>query len=262
MLRDADLSLANWFERTLPAGTGVRFDPPRADWQQPGRGSGGAFLSVFLCEVSRDGRDLPPSGWSEVRNGDGRLVGRQAAPRYYRLGYLISAWAAAAGADHDVSRRTIEEHELLGALIDACTNTDSLEDDDLTGTLVEAGLPTFVRCAVHDPGSAAAQGLWSGFGVAPRAHLMLEVVAPVVPSPFTDLAPPAREIVLDASQLSGPGPSGETAKAIGPGSAGAGSAANGGAVRKWERTTIIERAAAQRPSGPATGPTPGPGPRG
>ena len=249
MLRDADLSLANWFERMLPPGTGVRFDAPRPDWQQPGRGSGAGFLSVFLCEVGRDSRDLPPSGWSEVRNGDGSLVGRQAATRYYQLGYLVTAWAGAAGADRDASSRTIEEHELLGLLVDGCTNTDSLADDDLTGTLAEAGIPTFVRCAVHDPGSSAAQGLWSGFGIAPRAHLLLEVVAPVVPPPVTDLAPPAREIVLDADQLSGPGPSGAPATAIGSGPAGI-----GGAVRRWERRTIIERSAGPQSSGPASGP--------
>ena len=253
MLRDADLSLANWFERMLPSGTGVRFDAPRADWQQPGRGSGAAFLAAFLCEVSRDGRDLPPSGWSELRDGDGRLVGRQAAPRYYRLAYLVTAWAAAAGADHDPSRRTIEEHELLGRLVDACTNTDSLGDDDLTGTLAEAGLPTFVRCAVYGPGGSATQGLWSGFGIAPRAHLVLEVVAPVLPAPETDLAPPARELVLNAEQLPGPGPSGEAAAAIGPGQSGTASTGTGAVVRRWERSTIIERSAGQRPSGPATG---------
>ena len=245
MLRDADLSLGNWFERMLPSGTGVRFDAPRADWQQRGRGSGGEFLSAFLCEVSRDGQDLPPSGWSELRNDDGRLVGRQAAPRYYRLAYLVTAWASAAGADDDTSRQTIEEHELLGALIDACTNTDSLEDDDLTGTLAEAGLPCFVRCAVHDPGSSTAQGLWPGFGIAPRTHLVLEVVAPVVPRPITDLAPPARQIVLGADQLPGPGPSGGgSVPAIGSGPAtptGAASAGPGGTVRRWERSTIIER---------------------
>lgn len=255
MLRDADLSLANWFEAMLPSGTGVRFDTPRADWQQQGRGSPGAgFLSVFLCEVTRDGRDLPPSGWSELRNGDGRLVGRQAAPRYYRLAYLVTAWAAAVGGDHDTSRQAIEEHELLGLLVDACTNTDTLEEDHLTGTLAEAGLPSFVRCAGQDAGPSAAQGLWSGFGIAPRAHLVLELVAPVVPAPVTDLAPPAREIVLDADQLPGPGPSGDAVAAIGPGPTGTTSAGSGGLVRRWERTTIIERTAGRRPPGSAAGP--------
>jgi len=258
MLRDADLSLGNWFEGMLPSGTGVRFDAPRADWQQQGRGAGAAFLSVFLCEVSRDGRDQPPSGWSELRNDAGRLVGRQAAPRYYRLAYLVTAWAAAAGADHDGSRRTLEEHELLGLLIDGCTNTDALEDHHLTGTLAEAGLPSFVRCAIHDSGPSATQGLWSGFGISPRAHLVLELVAPVVPTPVTDLAPPARQIVLDAEQLPGSGPSGEAPAAIGSGSPGPASPVPGGVARRWERTTIIERAAGPRPSGPAAGPGPGP----
>lgn len=253
MLRDADLSLVNWFGRMMPPDTGVRFDAPTADWQRPG-GSGAAFLSVFLCEVSRDSRDMPPSGWSELRNGEGRLVGRQAAPRYYSLTYLVTAWAAAAGAKDDASRRTIEEHELLGLLIEGCTNADTLGESHLTGSLAEAGLPTFVRCVVHGQGPAAAQGLWPGFGIAPRAHLVLELVAPVLPAPEIDLAPPAREIVLGAEQLPGPGPSGELERAIGPSPAGTGVAA-----RRWERSTIIERAGGRRPPGPGTPPGPGQG---
>jgi len=249
MLRDADLSLANWLKQVLPPGTGVRFDAPRADWER--RKSGSAFVSVFLRDVHRDAQDLPRSGWSDARDQNGRIVGRQPAPRYYRLSFLVTAWAEAGGDGSDeTSRRTLEEHELLGLLVDACTAAEAIPDDQLTGALAEAGIPTFVRCAADDTGRSA-QGLWSGFGIAPHAHLELELVAPVVPAMVTELAPPARQIVVRARQTPGLGRSGEAAATgsgptesapVGPPPVGA-----GGTVRRWERRTIVERPAAGQP---------------
>ncbi|MFJ9558592.1 Pvc16 family protein [Streptomyces fuscichromogenes] len=250
MLRDADLSLTNWLASVLPPGTGIRFDAPRPDWERPG--SGVPFVSLFLYDIRRDGQDLPPAGWSEVRDADGRLLGRQPAVRRYRISYTVTVWSGPAAAGHETSpatpeafqeasRRAIEEHDLLGLLVDACTNTDTIADDHLTGALAEAGLPSFVRCGGDEPGRST-QGLWPGLGIAPRAHLMLELVAPVLPPLVTDLAPPAREIALGAGQLPTPGPTRPTRPA-GPAPAGA-----AGTVRRWERRTITEpRQALPRP---------------
>lgn len=264
MLRDADLTLANWLKSVLPPGTGVRFDAPRADWEKRGAGSGAgagsAFVSAFLCEVHRDPQDLPRSGWSEARDHDGRLVGRQPAPRYYRLTYLVTAWASAAGggsnsggSGDEASRRILEEHELLGLLVDACTNADTIASDHLTGSLAEAGIPCFVRCAQESAGRSL-QSLWSGFGIAPHAHLELELVGPVVPRMVTDLAPPAREIVLGARQLSSPPSADDDADAAQGRSAsvlpGKPAGTGGGIVRRWERTTIVERGKGGPPLSP------------
>jgi Pvc16 N-terminal domain len=251
MLRDACLSLENWFERILPPGTGVRFDAPRADWEK--RGSGSAFVSVFLCTVHRDGQDLPRSGWSDARDADGRLVGRQAAPRYYRLSFLITAWAAPGGGDKggETSRRTLEEHELLGLLVDACTSTETIAQDHLIGSLAEAGIPCFVRCG-GEAGGQSTDGLWSGFGIAPHAHLELEMVAPVVPPLVTELAPPAREIVVSGRQLHPRKPAGDAADSEDTASSNTASSNTAssntvpptptpaGTVRRWQRTTIVE----------------------
>jgi hypothetical protein len=240
MLRDADLSLANWLRSVLPPGTGVRFDAPQAGWEDAGTGT--PFVSLFLGDIRRDGQELPASGWSEVRDGDGRLVGRQPAARYYRVSYTVTAWADLVAAQPDRSQRALEEHALLGLLIDACSSADTLADDLLTGALAEAGLPSFVRCAGDEPGLPT-QGLWSGLGIAPRAHLVLHLIAPVVPPMVTDLAPPAREFVLGASQPAAPGRPDRAAPARG-------TAATGTAptVRRWERTTVAERS--PRPARP------------
>jgi hypothetical protein len=247
MLRDADLSLAHWLERALPSGTAVRFDAPRADWESRGRGP--AFIGAFLRTVTRASGDLPRSGWTETRGDDGRLVARQPAPRYYRLSYLITAWAPGSDRDDGSSRSTLEEHELLGALIDACTNAEVIEQDLLTGSLAEAGLPCFVRCA-GDDGPRGAEP-WSGLGIAPHTHLELELVAPVVPRPVTELAAPATQIVLRAHQdpaleaqddANGPAASGAAGRLVvqsAPTTAPA-PARTPGTVRRWERTTVIE----------------------
>ncbi|HEU5333091.1 MAG TPA: Pvc16 family protein, partial [Actinocrinis sp.] len=242
-LRDADLSLANWLEQVLPLGTGVRFDAPRSDWER--RGSGSAFVSAFLRAVCRDAQDLPRSGWSEARDADGRLVGRQPAPRYFRLTYLVTAWAAAAGGRDETGPRTLEEHELLGLLIDACTDTDTLADDLLAGALAESGIPCFVRCAGEEAGRST-DSLWSGFGISPHAHLVLELTAPVVPRMVTELAPPVREIVLVAGETPALEPAGGGAPA-GSGPAERPPARTGGTVRRWERSTIVEPGANGRP---------------
>lgn len=240
-LRDADLSLANWLKRVLPPGTGVRFDAPRAEWERHGSGSGSTFVSVFLSTVRRDDKHLPLSGWLEARDQGGRLVGMQSPPRHYQLTYLITAWAGAAGNDDEMSRRALEEHELLGLLIEACAHTETIADDDLTGTLAEAGIPSLVRCVGEDAGHSA-QGPWSGFGIAPRAHLELELVVPVVPAVMTELAAPAQEIVVGARQIPGSGPVDEAGA-----SAGTPATRTGAAARRWERSTITEPTASGQP---------------
>ncbi|WP_042415268.1 Pvc16 family protein [Streptacidiphilus anmyonensis] len=234
MLRDAGLSLAKWVGSVVPPGTGVRFDAPQADWSA--RDPDTPFIGLFLYDVRGHGQDLSASGWTQVRDDDGRVVGRRPATRYYRLSYLVTAWAGPQGAESGPSQpseRTLEEHRLLGLLIDTCSNKDTVAEVHLTGALAMTGLPSFVRCAGDEPGRSA-QGLWPGFGLAPRAHLVLELAVPVVPPMVTDLAPPAREIALGAGRLPAP------ASAAAP--AGAGPADAGRTVRRWERRSINEPA--------------------
>ncbi|WP_052434269.1 Pvc16 family protein, partial [Streptacidiphilus melanogenes] len=201
MLRDAGLTLAHWTTSVVPPGTGVRFDAPQADWSA--REPEASFVGLFLYDLRGHAQDLPAAGWTQVRGDDGRLLGRQPAPRYYRLSYLVTAWTGAGDAGSEPSERALEEHGLLGLLLDACTNADTLADEHLTGALAAAGLPSFVRCAGDEPGRSA-QSLWPGLGIAPRAHLVLELAVPIVPPMVTDLAPPAREIALGAGRLPSP----------------------------------------------------------
>ena len=78
------------------------------------------------------------------------------------------------------------------------------------------------------------------WGIAPRAHLVLELAAPVRPPLATDLATPARALVLSAHQLPDSGPGVDPAVSRFRGD---------GAVRRWERRTIVEPAVGPQAEG-------------
>ncbi len=232
MLRDADRSLANWLGQVLPPGAGIRFEAPNSRWiAEPPEP---LFVSAFLHDIRQDARGRQ-SGWSEVRDSDGRVVARQPTAQYYRLSYLVTAWATitsagARKADPDAAELVLIEHEALGTLLDQCTHNSVLPDECLEGTLAETGLAPVLECAPAD--SSLASTLWSGFGLPPRACVELVLIAPARPPAVTDIAPPAREIVLGATQrtpASGPGtrPASETF----------------GTKRSWEKQTIKESSA-------------------
>lgn len=212
MVRDADRSLANWLGRYLPPGSGLRFEAPAAQWlTKPPEPS---FVSAFLHHIAQDTRGRT-SGWSELRDSGGRVVGRQPAAQYFRLTYLITAWAA------DV----LAEHELLGFVLDACAHHGVLPDDCVEGTLAASGAKTVLECPPADSQPA----LWTGLGVPPRAHVELVLVAPARPPVLADIAPPAREIVLNAAQEH----AAREPAAASPERA-------FGTVRRWEKHTVNE----------------------
>lgn len=226
VLRDADRSLANWLGQVLPHGVGLRFEPPAPQWEA--KPPEPLFVDAFLHSVKQDGRSAQ-SGWSELRDSDGKVVGRQPATKYFRLAYLITAWATGQGGDA-VSERVMSEHEVLGFVLDACSRHGSLPGDCLEGALAEGGIETVVECAPADSPTAAG-ALWAGLGLAPRAHIELILVAPSRPPVLDDLAPPAREIVLNAAQEPVASPRGSASQAA------------FGTLRRWEKRTINERQA-------------------
>jgi len=231
VVRDGDRSLANWLSRSLPPGVGLRFEAPAAQWltkpPEP------LFVNAFLHHIAQDTRGRT-SGWSELRDSGGKVVGRQPAAQYFRLTYLVTAWASGqAGADAH-AERVLAEHELLGFVLDACAHHGVLPDDCVEGALAASGAKTVLECAPADS-QPAASTMWSGLGIPPRAHVELVLVAPARPPVLTDVAPPAREIVLNAAQervataplttVTAPLTTGERPF---------------GTVRRWEKQTVNE----------------------
>ncbi|HSY89593.1 MAG TPA: hypothetical protein VLA85_23730, partial [Verrucomicrobiae bacterium] len=106
-----------------------------------------------------------------------------------------------------------------------------LPDDCLEGALAEGGVKTVLECAPADSATAL-HPLWTGLGLVPRAHLELMLIAPAKPPLVTDLAPPVREIVLNAEQEPD-----AAADSTHPQPADA----PFGTVRRWEKRTVNER---------------------
>lgn len=225
VLPDADRSLANWLRRLLPDGTRIRFEAPDIQWSA--RPPESCFVDLFLHSVRQDSRGYG-SGWSDIRDGDGRVVGRRPATQYYRLAYLATAWAK-----DGAPGQAATEHEILGLLLDGCAYQSILPDDCLEGSLAESGEKTVLECSPADsPGTSG--HLWTGLGIAPRAHLELVLVAPVRPPLLTDIALPAREIMLNAAEL--PRPAEPAEAGAGPHS----TERSFGTLRRWEKQTINE----------------------
>lgn len=233
--------MAEWLGTVLPRGTEVRFDAPDSRWAE--RSAGPLVVDVFLLGVRQvsAGRQ---SSWSDVRDEDGRVVGRQPPVRHFRLAYLLTAWATAgAGADGAgagdgdgvglrQSARTIAEHEALGQILSACAQIETVPADCVKGLLAESGLPLVLVCAPAESGESE-QSVWSGLGVAPRACVQLDLIAPLRPPVVADLAPPTREIVLNAWQESSDSAGEPTPRRLESGPA-------AGTVRRWERQTRKE----------------------
>jgi hypothetical protein len=252
MIHDADRSLEAWLSRTLPPGVGVRFDAPDPGWAR--RPPERPFVNVFLYDIAEDIDGLTGDS-ALMRDPGGRGVAWQPPVRRYRLCYLLTAWSADVTADH----------ELLGSVMAGCAAAAIIPADCLRGSLLEAGLPVQLRCAppraetaAHGPAAPGTAGLCQALGVPPRAALTLVVVAPVVPVPTADVAPPARSLDLNAAAMargtaaaaagtasgtpSGTAPG--TASGTAPGNASAtapGAEPERGQRRRWERARITER---------------------
>jgi hypothetical protein len=195
------------------------------------------FVNAFLYQITQDTRGRQ-SGWSELRDSDGRVVGRQPAAQYFRLVYLITAWASGQGGASADTERVLAEHELLGFVLDACAQHGVLPDDCVEGALAESGAKTVLEFCTADS-SLATSGTWAGLGIAPRAHVELVLVAPARPPVLTDLAPPAREIVLNAAQEQ---PASAAATADRRTAVPQTTERPFGTLRRWERQTVNEPA--------------------
>jgi hypothetical protein len=231
VIHDVDRSLAAWMGTMLPPGTTIRLDAPDPAWgrhppEQP-------FMDVFLYDIAEDVNGLS-ADVALVRDSDGRPVAWQPQARRYRLSYLVTAWSADVPADH----------EMLASVMSGCADAAVIPEEFLQGTLAGAGFPVEVQCAppreAREAGTAPAAigtaGLCQALGGPPRAALVLALVAPLIPAPRTDVAPPARSLDLDTTLIARPADN-QTVLLPGQPDRGPG----GGPRRRWERARITER---------------------
>lgn len=177
-----DAALRSVLLPALPAGTEVSFAAPTSSWAARERSTPtvNAFLRLVRHEPS-----TRLGGWIERRDGSGRLIAREQAPREFRSCYLVTAW------DTDIAR----EHALLGAVLTALAAQDVIPARHLPEPLAAAGFP--VALAVADPAlPCAPTEIWSVLDTPPRSALDVVVTAAFVPEAVADLAEPPRRIDL------------------------------------------------------------------
>lgn len=206
----------------------MRSGVPDARW--PDQADDGPFVCAFLHRVLREGA-ARQSSWVDVRDERGVVIGRQAPLQHFRLVYLITAWAGRGGRNRSQSEADVppSECDLLGSVLDACAVCESVPPEHAEGVLATAGAPIIALCGPVEP--AVGEPPWAGWGISPRTYLRLDLLAPLLPPMAVDVAPPAREIVLDVDRGGAPVTAGR----------GAGRRASATGPAGWERRTVAER---------------------
>ncbi|MEC3978754.1 DUF4255 domain-containing protein [Amycolatopsis sp. H20-H5] len=199
MFHHLDSALRSLLISSMPAGTEISFDTPSPAWARHERTA--PALNLFLHQI-RDDAKVRLGSWIERRDGAGRLVAREQAPREYRSCYLLTAWAT------DID----QEHSLLGSALAILAAHETIQAPYLPEALASTGFP--VTVAVANPAlPCAGTDLWSALDIPPRAGVDLVITVAVVPSVITDLTPPARRIELG---VAGTVPAPANAPASGP----------------------------------------------
>lgn len=165
----------------------VVFEAPASDWAAR---LTGPVVDAYLYDIHEE-VDRRHAGTPTERDERGKVVGRRAAVRYYRLSYLITAWTT----------RAADEHRLLGQLLENLIRFDQIPAAHLKGRLTGKTLP--LTTAMPQPDRNAAD-LWSAVGGELKPFLDLVVLVPITPAVEFVLAPAPATRTVDLSPVEPP----------------------------------------------------------
>lgn len=166
MIEHADAALEAWLS-TLDPPVEVAFERPT---DEAGGRAKKPVLSLVLQSV-REQVDKRDNKVTDLRNDDGRVVGRQSSTRFFELDYLCS-----------VSGPAREAHRALGDVLQLLVDHEVVPDEHVPDELRQLGYPIDIAL-VSPPGSIAAIGV--------------RVVLPVQPTPDLQIGPPTTSLHLD-----------------------------------------------------------------
>ncbi|GAA4923706.1 DUF4255 domain-containing protein [Actinoplanes utahensis] len=167
MIDEVDAALmALLSEETLP-GTDVQvaFDAPTKEWTARRTAP---TVNLFLYDIQED-VSLRQEGSAAEYDDDGAVVAEHAAPRWFSLSYLVTAW----------TNRPQDEHRILSVLLAGLVRHDVLPPARLTGTLAGLGLPVAMSIAVPPARDRGLADIWTAVGGNLKPSLDLVVVAPL-----------------------------------------------------------------------------------
>ena len=169
MIEHADAALEAWLT-TLDPPVDVSFERLTDDAGSGARAAKRPILSLVLTSV-REQLDKRDNQVTDVRSGEGRVVGRQAATRFFELDYQCTAGGPVR-----------EAHRALGDVLQLFVEHDVVPAEHVPDELRELGYPIDTTLVSS---------------TSPIAALTLRVVLPVTPAPKVDLGPPVTSLHMD-----------------------------------------------------------------
>jgi hypothetical protein len=175
MIHDVDASLRELIEQEALADAQVEvvFDAPTTGWAAKRTGP---VIDVFLYDlredVTRREAQVRPA-----KDHNGRITGRQRGVRFFRMSYLLTAWTA----------RPVDEHRLLGRLLEALIEHDQIPGRHLQGRLAGRAVPFTVALPAPD---RSLSDLWSALGGEMKPSLDLVLTVPVEPTRTYEVGEP------------------------------------------------------------------------
>src|SRR3954454_16155517 len=168
----------------------VVLDAPTKDWAAR---RNAPTVDLYLYDIREDlrRREL---GWSEETDPEGVVVARRAAPRWFKLSYLVTAW----------TQRPEDEHRILSSLLQCFLSHDALPDEHVTGALAATGLAVPVTVGLPPPEDRGFADVWSALGGELKPSLDVVIVAPIESGVVYPAGPPVTVgAFLDAEDLLG-----------------------------------------------------------
>ena len=169
MIEHADAALEAWLS-TLDPPVDVSFERLTDEAGSGARAAKRPILSLVLTSV-REQLDKRDNQVTDLRSDEGRVVGRQAATRFFELDYQCTAGGPVR-----------EAHRALGDVLQLFVEHDVVPTEHIPDELRELGYPIDTTLVSS---------------TSPIAALTLRVVLPVMPAPKVDLGPPVTSLDLD-----------------------------------------------------------------
>lgn len=182
MIHDVDETLRALIDAKVANGSevDVSFDSPTKDWAAR---QNKPTISSFLYDIREDvaRRDVAPR---LIKDDAGRTIGRKPPVRRFRLSYLLTAW----------TQQPQDEHRLLSQLLSSFLAFDEIPAEYLSGSLVDADVPTIITLALPPGQDRSLSDVWGALGGELKPSLDLVVVAPLEPGRSFETGPPVLEM--------------------------------------------------------------------
>jgi Pvc16 N-terminal domain len=176
MINEVDEAVRNLIRSEVVNGADVEvlFDAPTREWAAR---RNTPTVDMYLYDIREDIRRRQ-TGVIDRRDGQGMVVERRDAPRFFKLAYLITAW----------TQRTEDEHRLLSAILACFMRHDFIPEAALTPVLRDLGSPLQVTIAFPPPEDRQVSDVWSSLGGDLKASVDLVITMAIAPDTLFEIA--------------------------------------------------------------------------